>query len=116
MSNETPTDKRKDQLTRIPVRTLFFVENMDIPGGSNQLSNLKGYPFPENNQRYHTIDFLPAWQVFEITAMLGDKVQTVQSDDPRDKANPVPMVRIMPVAQVRTWERFPGDERPRAAK
>jgi len=113
MSNdpkETPTDKR---MTRIPVRTLWFVENVDIPGSGNQVSNLKGFPFPVGVQRHHTIDFLPAWQAFEITAWIGDKVQVYSSDDPRDKENPVPMVRLMPTAQVRTWERFPGDERPK---
>ena len=113
MSNETPSDKRKDALTRIPVRTLFFTENVDIPGGSNQVSNLKGYPFPDGAGRYHTIDFLPAWQAFEITAWLEGKVQIVQSDDKRDKENPVPMIRVMPVSNVRTWERFPNDERPK---
>lgn len=78
-SDKKPTPPKDNNLTRIPVRWLRFVENFDIPA-QPQVSNLKGYAFPEGNPKWWSIQFIPAWQQFEITLMSGDK--SVESVDP----------------------------------
>ncbi len=81
------SDDKKPQLTRIPVRHLYFVDSLDIQGAS-QISNLRCYPEPAQQPNYWTADYLPAWNAFEIIWH--------RRDVPDD-------VRVMPVAHVRTW-------------
>lgn len=96
MSNETQSDKKptapaapKDTLTRVPVKHLYFADNLDFQGQS-QVSNLKCGRHPEGAGAWYTCDFIPAWQQFEIT---------------QHRVNVEPAVRLMPTLHVRTWEK-----------
>lgn len=87
MSNEQPQEKRAPE---IPVRHLYFVENLDLQGAS-QISNLRCYPDPARQPNYWTADFLPAWRMFRITW---------------HRPGTEPEIRYMPVEFVRTWSKF----------
>lgn len=81
---DKPPEKPADKLTRIAVRHLYFNENFDLPGGSNQVSNLgvqtglrttPWKPDPEkaadSEPRHYLCSFIPAWQLFELTYRPG---------------------------------------------
>lgn len=86
----TPSTPPKDSLTRIAVKHLHFAENLDLPGGTNQVSNVKCYAETEHSAKYYTAEFIPAWQQFEITL---------------HRFGAPPEVCMMPAAHVRRWER-----------
>lgn len=99
---DAPTEKtdrrppRDDRLTRVPVRHLYFKDQMTFPGTPySTLSNLKGYPDPGNSKTYVAIEWLPAWQSFELTFHTsGERTE--------------PRVRFVPTAMVSSWEREDG--------
>lgn len=97
MSDDKKSDDKKpsapapkDSLTRVPVKHLHFADNLDLPGGTNQVSNVKCYAETEHSAKYYTAEFIPAWQQFEITL---------------HRFGAPPEVCMMPVAHVRRWER-----------
>ena len=88
MSNETQSDKRKDNLTRVQARQLWFTENIDLPG-AQQVSNIKCWREGEQS-RYFLADWIPAWQSFEVSYYESSALNKVQ---------------IVPACHVRRWER-----------
>lgn len=99
MSNETVSDQKQpapkakpDALTRIPVKHLYFAENIDLPGGNGQVSNKETFQNPPAVTRYFSCDFIPAWQQFELTYHAG--------------GNTEPEVQLIPACHVRRWRRL----------
>lgn len=71
------TDEKKpvlapngDRLTRIPVRHVWFHDSFTFVGLDSRystISNLQCFRANENDNRYVTCDWIPAWQLFEFT-------------------------------------------------
>lgn len=111
-SNETSSDKQgatkknavqryfddlygDGKLTRIPVKHLYYAENIDHSGSwEHQFSNSECFRpngAPNGKTRYYVADFVPAWQHFELTVVLGPNTE--------------PITELIPVAFVRRWKR-----------
>lgn len=86
-----PAPKAVDNLARIAVHHLYFAENVDLPGGTNQVSNVPCRAVPPTNPRFFECDFLPGWQMFELRFTPGAKVE--------------PITQLIPAMHVRRWER-----------
>lgn len=84
------------KLTRIPVAHLYFAENIDHSGSwEHQFSNAACFrpcKNPETRPRYYVADFIPAWQMFEVSAVSGPDA--------------TPATELLPVAHVRRWKRY----------
>lgn len=85
------------KLTRIPVKHLYFAENIDFNGGGDsQVSNRACVRInpedPATMRRSWICDFIPAWQTFEITFVPAPES--------------VPITELIPVVHVRRWKRF----------
>lgn len=79
------------QVTRVAVKHLFFTEYADLPSGSNQVSNIKCYADPPQATRFFTCDWIPAWQMFEITFHPGGEAGNV--------------VELMPACHIKRWRK-----------
>lgn len=85
------------KLTRIPVKHLYFAENIDFNGGGDsQVSNracIRIDPAnPQTMNRTWVCDFIPAWQVFEVTYIPGPES--------------MPITEMLPAVHVRRFKRF----------
>lgn len=86
-----------DKLTRVPVRHVYFHDEMTFPdmgSGYSTLSNMKCYRETESQTRFAFCDWVPAWQQFEFTFYTG----------PRDE----PKVRYVGVSRIKSWAREDG--------
>ena len=82
------------KLTRVPVAHLYFKvdDQFDFSEISvSQKSNLECKRFDLEKGRYFVCDFIPAWQVFELTWVAG-------VDSP-------PTTTMLPTTHVRRWKR-----------
>lgn len=87
---ELHTDSK---LTRVPVAHLYFATDnyLDVNEcGVSQLSNAECRR-PGGTGRYWVSDFVPAWQMFEVTLVVGP--------------DSVPVTSLLPAAHIRRWKR-----------
>lgn len=97
----TDTDKRPidDKLTRVRVRHVWFHDTMTFAGMDSRYSTISNVPTirpNDNENRYVTCDWIPAWQSFEFSfhALNAGK------DEVR--------VRYVQAARVASWQREDG--------
>lgn len=85
------------KLTRVPVKHLYFAENIDFQGGGeSQVSNRACIRIsaddPMTQRRTWVSDFIPAWQVFELSFVAAP--------------DSTPITELIPAVHVRRWKRF----------
>lgn len=74
MTDEPPKrsapEKPTDKLTRVPVHHVWFHDSFTFVGLDSRystISNLACHRANENENRYVTCDWIPAWQTFEFS-------------------------------------------------
>lgn len=90
MSNEPSKSPTADkQLTRIPVRQIFWKGNSKDHAGASQISNTKCFAEPIGVPSKWSAVYIPAWQHIELTFVAGQGATAV--------------VEMIPIADVGRW-------------